>query len=128
MGIFFLAVIAIAVFYLVYTLCAFLGSLVFTLFLKIPVLSTLLGWLFKARGDSPGLFVVFASAFIAFYISMAALEYISKSEDIRAKASKLAGSILLVANIVFLVLNIIWGNPVFPNVVIGVAGFAMRKV
>ena len=128
MGLFFLAIITIVVFYLVYALCAVLSSFLFVFLLKIPVINTLLGWLFKARGDSPGLFVICASAFIAFFVSMAALEYISKSEENRQKSSKLAGGILLVANIVFLVLNIIWGNPVFPNVVIGIAAYAMRKI
>lgn len=121
------AIIALFAFYLCYFVVFLALGLLFTLLLKLPVINSILSFLFRVRGDSPDILCWIISTCTAYQAAVWMLHRFHDSEVSENLSLKITGIILIVLNIVFLIVNIISGSPFFPNICVGIAGFCMFR-
>lgn len=99
------SVLAVVVFYVVYTLAALLLGLLFALISAIPILGTIMGWLFEARGDTPGLLSMVLGVACAYISTMYITERLTKNEPTMYLSRKIVGLCLVVLNVIFFIAN-----------------------
>lgn len=115
----------------IYLVVGFLTTAVFMLLVtflaSIPVISDLLGWFFEVRGDSPALLVTILAPFVAYWLSLAAVEQICKPGPTCNLAIRLMGIGLIILQVCFLALNLFadGGGSILSNLANVVAGFLM---
>ena len=110
-------------FYIIYGLTILGIALVFLLLSYIPIISTLVDWLFRIREDTPDMFAMCFATMLAYLGTMATAAHINKG--IQKHALMLTGIYLVVLNIIFLIVNLINNDAIFANVTIGIAGIVM---
>lgn len=121
----FFSIISIVAFYLCWFAVLFALGAVFLLLSKIPVISSILEFVFKMRGDAPDILIWIISAICAYRATTWMLHRFHDSEVSENLSLKITGITLLVLNIVFLIVNIMGRSSFFPNIVVGVAGLSM---
>ena len=97
-------------------------SLGFELLFKVPVINRLLAALFRARGDSPEFFAPFVAAVLSYSAIVWVLHRFCDDWATESLSLKISGSILLVCNIAFFILNISAKEPVLINIILAVTG------
>lgn len=110
-------------FYAIDILTTLLLSLLFLGLSYIPIISTLIDWLFYIRKDTPDMLAMMVSAILAYLGTTATAKHIVKGT--RKHALILTGIYLVVLNIIFLIVNLINGAAILPNIIIGIAGIVM---
>lgn len=116
------SIVDIFVFLVVYFLLFFILGIFFDFLTKIPLLKTLLGWLFKARGDSPSMLVCILSAISGFMSVIYCNSKLIKSPKVAGVSFIIFGAALLIIHIIFLIINVASGGWLFPNIIQGIAG------
>lgn len=120
-----LSVVAFIVFFLCYILSSFVILFAFGILSKIPIVNTLLGWLFHSRGDSPGELTVILSAVISYVATTSLVEKISKETATGGLSVVLSGSYILIIQSISLIINIVSGGPFIINIVLIVSSISM---
>lgn len=110
-------------FYIIYGLSALAVALVFLVLSYIPIINTLVDWLFRIRQDTPDMFTMMVAVGLAYLGTTATAEHIIKGT--RKHALMLTGIYLVVLNIIFLIVNLINSDDILPNIIIGIAGIVM---
>lgn len=110
-------------YYIIYGLSVFAIALVFLILSYIPIINTLIDWLFRIREDTPDMFAVFLAAMLAYLGTTATAEHIIKGT--RKYSLMLTGIYLVILNIIFLIVNIVNSDFILPNITIGIAGIVM---
>ena len=113
------AVITFAVSYL---LVFILLVLLFELLFNIPVIGSLLGFFFHKRGDSPEILASIIGAGSAVLSTCSIVIKMSKSTRTAGLSCLLTGVVVFVIHAISFVLNIVHGEPVFPNIFQAIAG------
>ena len=118
-------------------LSAIIGGLVFGLaFIAIRVVvillinlladTALLGWLINRfldfRGESPDAFSCIVAAIVGVVLSLLVMAKISKSDRTCSLSGKILGTTLIVLHAISLVINLVYGEPVSPNIAQMAAG------
>lgn len=110
-------------FYIIYGLTILVAALVFWALSYIPILNTLIDWLFRVREDTPDMFAMMLAAAIAYFGITATAEHIVSKT--RKPSLMLTGIYIVVLNIIFLIVNLINSEAILPNIIIGIAGIVM---
>ena len=118
----FFAFIGCLIFGLVFILCRVLLILLFSLFSNSPVLSWLINRILNFRAESPNFFICLIASLAGVFVSMLVLEKISKSYLTISLSCKISGIALIVIHTIFLIVNLIHGSPVAPNITQIIAG------
>lgn len=117
------ALLAAVVFTLSYAITYLVGGIINDLLIKVPLIGKLISWLFRIRGDSPGMVLTLLSSGVAYYVTMAAQEAINKDARTRGLSCVLHGAGIVLFQIVFLFINLIYGDAILANVIQLIAGF-----
>lgn len=112
------SIAAFIVFFLLFTLSILAIQLVFLLLSKIPIVNTILAWLFKVRGDTPSLFSLFLSAVISYTATTTLMEKINKDEATEGLSIILSGSYILIIQSISLIINLVSKNSFLINIVL----------
>lgn len=118
------SILGLIVFFAIYFATFFLVGEIILLLAKIPIISGLIGRLFKARGDTPDMMLCVLSPSIAYLAAVAVIERINKHQPTENLAFIILGVLILAIHIPALIINIINGGYVLPNITQGVAGIA----
>ena len=124
---FFFSIIAFIAFYLCYFVVMFAFAAVYTILDKIPIIGSIVRFLFTIRGDSPDILAWILSTVLAYNATVWMLHRFHDTEPSENLSLKITGITLLVLNVIFLVVNIISGTPFFPNIAVGISGFLMFR-
>ena len=111
--------------HLIYGLTNFIIALVFWLISYIPVLSTLVEWLFRIRKDTPDMVAMFVATMVAYFVFKMTAEHIIKKVETQKFTLILTGIYLTVFNILFVVINLKYNDPVFGNALLAIAGIVI---
>ena len=117
-----LSVLGFLEYYLIYGIAFLIIALLFWIISYIPILNTLVDWLFRIREDTPDMFAMFASTGIAYLGFTATIEHISKKAETQKLTLILTGIYIIVLNVIFLIVNLVLRNTILPNVFLGIAG------
>ena len=112
------SIAAFILFFLLFTLSFLAIQLVFLLLSKIPIVNTILAWLFKARGDTPSLFSLFLSAVISYTATTTLMEKINKDEATEGLSIILSGSYIFIIQSISLIINLVSKNSFLINIVL----------
>lgn len=121
----FFSVLGVVLFYLLMMCCTLIGSLLLYILSIIPIVNTLLDWLFSLRGDSPNIFLVSCSLTIACWILTLLSKTLIKNVDTRKLTLILIGLVLIVLNVLFLIINVIFEDSIFSNILTVIVGFVI---
>ncbi len=110
-------------YYIIYGLSVLAIALVFLILSYIPIINTLVDWLFRIREDTPDMFAMIFAAGLAYLGTTATAEHIIKST--RKYSLVLTGIYLVILNIIFLIVNLVNSSAILPNIIIGIAGIVM---
>ena len=120
-----LSVLGLIEFYLIYGLIFLAIGLVFFVLSYIPVLSTLVDWLFHIRKDSPDMVAVFVSTMLSGYLFTATTNHIVKNKYTQKLTITLTGMSLIVINIICLIINLATNSEIFINILLLIAGLVI---
>lgn len=120
-----LSVIGLLEFYLIYGIAFLIIALLFWLISYIPILSTLVDWLFRIREDTPDMFAMFASTGIAYLGFTVTIEHISKKVETKKLTLMFVGIYLIVLNVLFLIINLKYNDPILANILLTIAGIVI---
>ena len=112
------------IFFLTRTLLAFLIGLVGVIIYKIPVLGTLLKWIFAARGDNISSFATIIAIFVAYLITSLIQDKMMKYAPTITLSRRMLGAIIALFNVCFLIVNISTGGYYSPNIFCIIAALA----
>lgn len=98
------------IFFLTRTLLAFLIGLVGVIIYKIPILGSLLKWIFAARGDDISSFAIIVSIFFAYFITALVQDKLVKHTPTNVLSRRILGVLLGIFHICFLIINISTGG------------------
>jgi len=107
-------------FYLIYGVITLISGLLFILISNIPIVSTLVEWLFRIREDTPAVFAMLFGVTLAYVGTMATLGHIKESTQ--KLALMIMGISLVAMNIFYLILNLVYHETIFINIVMSIAG------
>lgn len=116
------SIVAFAVFSAVCFLVYFICGLAINLLLEIPVIGWLIELLFFFRGDSPDMVLSILSPGVAFFVTMTIQEKINKEAPTRGLSCVLLGIFIVLLHIVSLIINLIYGDGIFKNIIPIIAG------
>lgn len=123
-----LSILALVVFFFSYIAVASILSVIFALLLQVPVISSILGFLFASRGDSPDILSIVIGVVAAYNLVVWMFGWVHKSSLASENLSlRITGTAILVLNIIFLIINLGEGTPFLGNIVCAVAGIVMRS-
>lgn len=111
--------------HLIFGLTRLIISLAFLLISYIPVLNTLTEWLFRIREDTPDIFTMFLAVIIAYLGFMATVEHFIKKVDTKKLTLILTGICLIVFNIIFVIINLKYNDPILGNALLAIAGMVI---
>ena len=120
-----LSFLAFFIFFIVYILCSIIVAFIFLIISKIPLISTLVGWLFYARGDTPSVFTILFSAVISYAATTEVLERLNNNVKTEALSLILTGSYVLPIQAISLVINLVYGDPFFINIVLIISSISL---
>jgi hypothetical protein len=116
---------------IVFALTFAVSSLVITfagsIILKIPIIGSLVKWLFLLRGDSPYLLSCFIGACLAYFITLASIEKMLVFQNQRNVCANVLGIAIMVIHILCLVLNLIYGESFAANIAQAIAGYLIFR-
>lgn len=118
------ALLGTVTFTLAYFITYILVGLIINVLNAIPVVNTLLGWLFKMRGDSPALLLVMLSPTIGYVATVLLLSVINKNSSTLGLSLIIVGSLLIPLHLISMVINLIYGSAILANIAQIVAGIA----
>lgn len=116
-------IIGIIAFYICYAVIALVLSALLSALSKIPLLGNLIIFLFRVRGDTPGILVSLIAVSLAYEAVLWMIHRFSDIQETEALALRICGIPLLVLNMVFLIVNLLSGDYFFPNILLAIAGF-----
>ena len=119
---FFFAFISFIIFYAIEILSTLLLSLLVVLISSVPVLGKLVSLFFLHRGDSPSFLVIIIGSLIAYFSTSAVLDTMAKEPSLCRLSSRYLGIALIVANVVFCIINLSTGGSIMANGMIIVSG------
>ena len=99
-----------------------LAALLINLLSEIPLLGWLIDRLLKFRGESPDMFCCVVAVVIGFFLSLQVMVKVSKSNSTLSLSAKIVGISMIVIHLLSLVLNLTYGEPIFPNIIQAIAG------
>ena len=111
--------------HLVYGLMNLIIAILFWLVSNIPILSILVEWLFRIREDSPDMVAMLAATVVAYLVLAVTAEHIIKSVETRKLTLILTGIYLTVLNILFVIINLVYHDPILGNILLSIAGIAI---
>ena len=111
--------------HLIYGLTILIISLVFWLISYIPILSTLVGWLLHLGDNTPDGFAMFVATVVAYVGFTATAECIIKKVETQKLTLILTGIFLTVSNVIYVIINLIYGDPILGNVLLAIAGIVI---
>ena len=120
-----LSFFAFIIFFIVHILCSIIVAFIFLMISQIPLISTLVGWLFHARGDTPGMFTILFSAGISYTATTAVLERLNSNVKTEALSLILTGSYVLLIQAISFVINLVNGDPFFINIVLIISSISL---
>lgn len=97
-------------------LVTLLGYGLFWLLSKIPIISGIVNFLFSMRGNSPSGFVVVISLFLAYMLMSFVTTKVCGDIKPYSYSMLTIGIIVIAIHVIFFIVNIIHGDPVFTNV------------
>lgn len=117
------SVLGLILFYIIYGLLFLLIGLLLLLINNLPILKDILGYVLS---DSSGdIFALGISLIVSYFVVGALAEHFLKNENKVNLSLFLIGIYLLVLNIGFIVLNLIFSNSILVNVAFIIAGIVM---
>lgn len=119
--------LGILAFYVAFGIATFILSLILNVLIALPLIGNLVGFFFHVRGDTPSMLIACLAGFISYGLCLIVIERISKGHEAMKKACGIAGTLLIAFNVICLVLNIIFGNPLITNIIFVIAGFFIRN-
>ena len=119
------AFVALIAFYLCYFLLATVLVLIFSLLLNIPIIGDLINYLFRVRGDAPDILAVLLAAGLAYGAVTWMIARFCDNKPTESLTHYVAGGLIVALAILFLVINIINGSRIIPNIICGIAGVIM---
>ena len=119
------ALLSLLIFGVVYFLSYLIVGGIIALLLKIPVIDTLLGWLFRLRGDTPDMMLSMLSPILAYYCTMATQESINKDKPTRGLSCVLLGIVIVVLHIFSIISNLLLGEGILKNIIQAIAGIVI---
>ena len=117
------SLLAYAIFSAVYFIVYLIFGLAIDFLLEIPVIGWLIDLLFFFRGDTPDMMLSLLSPGIAYLVTMAAQLKINKETPTRGLSCILLGIFIMLLHIVSLIINLIYGDGIFKNIIQAIAGF-----
>lgn len=114
-----LSLLGLLLFCITNAIVAFALNLAVILLLKIPGLTIVAKWLARFAGDDSTLAVI-----CGYFTTLTIISKLSKEKATAELTCILLGAYLLIISIICLILNIIFGNPIWINILHGIAGIA----
>lgn len=118
------AIVTGIVFGLVYIIVNVLVSFLVNFLLDVPIV----GWLFDRflglRGDSPDMFSCIVATIAGFFVAIQVMGRVAKTNPTFSLSAKIFGIYLIAIHAISIVLNLIYGEPIFPNIMQALAGIA----
>lgn len=111
--------------HLIYGLTNLIITLVFWLISYIPILNTLVEWLFRIREDTPDMFATFLAIGIAYIGFMATAHRIIKKVETRKLTLILTGIYLAISNFLFVIINLRYNDPILVNSLLTITGIVI---
>lgn len=121
----FISILTLLVFALVYFITFLLLGGIIYLLTKIPLIGTLISWLFSLRGDSPDMVLAILAPAIAYYTSIAVAAKMGKDNPTINLSYILLGIYILVIHVPSLIINLVNGEWFFPNITQSIAGIVL---
>lgn len=121
------SIISLVIFYLANTIIALLLSLIFSLLLEIPVVGNLINFFLKIGDNTLDAFVLAISVLISYMITSAFVGVADKEAPTRKLVLKILGIACIALNVIFLIFNLISGEPVYANLVMLLAGIGFIR-
>ena len=116
------SILAFIVFALVYIAAYLIFGGLILLLSKIPLIGSLVDLIFYFRGDSPDLMLSLLCPGIAYIVTMATQAAVNKDAPTRGLCSILLGVGIVLLQAVSLVLNLIYGESIWTNIVLIITG------
>lgn len=120
-----LSFFAFFIFFIVHILCSIIVAFIILMISKIPLIGTLVEWLFRARGDTPGMFTILLSAFISYAVTTEVLERLNSNVKTEALSLILTGSYVLLIQAISFLINLVNGDPFFINIVLIISSISL---
>lgn len=119
------SLLSLIVFGLAYILTFLIVGGIIYLLTLIPIVNKLIGWLFYIRGDTPNSMLILLSTIIAYVVTTEIHERIIKDDPTTGLSCILTGSYIALLQIASLIINIMYGDPFFINIVQIIAGISL---
>lgn len=119
------AILCLAIFGAVYLLAYLILGGIFNILAKIPVIRWLLNLLFFIRGDTPGIVLLLVAPILAYYATMVLQQSVNKEKPTMGLSCILLGIFLTTIHALSLIVNLINGESVFPNITQAIAGLVI---
>lgn len=120
------SVFALVVFFFCYIAVASILSTIFFFLLQVPVIKSLLGFLFATRGDSPDILSIVVGVLVAYSLVTWMFSRVHKDSLASENLSlRITGISLIVFNVLFLIINVGEGTPFIGNILCIIAGVIM---
>ena len=117
-----IAILGIFLFYLSYIIFYLIIGGIIQILSSLPLIGTLLMWLFVLRGDTPDMMLSFLVPMISYFVVMLAQEKINKIDSTRGLSCEILGICLIVLNVVSLILNLFYGEGILKNIIQAITG------
>jgi hypothetical protein len=119
------ALLAAIIFIISYIVSYLVVGGIIYLLSKIPLIGKLVNLLFYFRGDTPDMLLAILCPGVAYYVTMAAQKAMNKESRTRGLSCVLHGVCIVLLQIVFIVINLIYGDGILKNVIQAIAGFVI---
>lgn len=120
-----LSILGVLFVHLVYGLTNLIISLVFLGISYVPVLKLIVKLILLAGDNTPDMFAMFFATMVAYHIFVAAVERIIKKVETRKLTLILTGIFLTVSNVFFVIINLIYRDPILGNALLSISGIAI---
>ena len=115
------------VFALTFAISSFVITIAASIILKIPIIGSLVKWLFLLRGDSPYLLSCFIGACLAYFLTLASVEKMMVFQNQRNICASILGIAIMVLHVICFALNLIYGESFAANIVQVIAGYLIFR-
>ena len=120
-----LCVIPSALIYIIIDFAAIFALSFLTVILsKIPIISNIIGFLFRIRGDSPNFLIPIISVISAYLLTTFVQKRMMREYNTLKLSRIVLGALIIAANVAFLVINIIAKSSLVANIVNIICGLA----
>lgn len=120
-----LSVVGVLEVHLIYGITNLIISLLFWGISYIPIIKNIVGFLMNISDNTPDMFAVFIATIIAYFVFSETAERIMKKVETRKITCMITGILLAIANIVFIIVNIIYNSAFLGNALLAIAGIAI---